>query len=113
MGTYNLLQAAREHKIKKIVHTSTSEVYGTAKFIPINEDHPLEAQSPYAASKIAADQLALSFNRSYNLPIVIIRPFNTFGPRQSLRAVIPSIIHQFLNNDKIIIIRLMILSIGI
>lgn len=102
LGTYNLLQAAREHKIKKIVHTSTSEVYGTAKFIPINEDHPLEAQSPYAASKIAADQLALSFNRSYNLPIVIIRPFNTFGPRQSLRAVIPSIIHQFLNNDKII-----------
>ena len=83
-------------KIKKIIHTSTSEVYGTAKYIPIDETHPLQGQSPYAATKIGADQIALSFYRSFDLPIVILRPFNTFGPRQSLRAVIPTIINQAL-----------------
>lgn len=96
-GTLNVLQAAREHKIKKVVITSTSEVYGTAQFVPITELHPLVAQSPYAASKIAADQLALSFYRSFDCPVAIARPFNTYGPRQSARAVIPAIITQVLN----------------
>jgi len=93
-GTLNVLQAAREAGLAKVVHTSTSEVYGTARFVPITEDHPLEAQSPYAATKIAADQLALSFYRSFDLPVSVFRPFNTYGPRQSARAVIPTIITQ-------------------
>jgi dTDP-glucose 4,6-dehydratase len=93
-GTLNILQAARELGTSKIVHTSTSEVYGTAQFIPITEEHPLQGQSPYSATKIAADQLALSFFRSFHLPVAIIRPFNTYGPRQSARAVIPTIITQ-------------------
>ena len=93
-GTLNILQAARELGIKRIIHTSTSEVYGTAIFVPINEEHPLQGQSPYSASKIAADQLAYSFYASFGLPVVIARPFNTFGPRQSARAVIPTIITQ-------------------
>ena len=93
-GTLNVLQAARELGVKKVVHTSTSEVYGTARFVPITEDHPLQGQSPYSATKIAADQLAYSFYASFGLPLVIVRPFNTFGPRQSARAVIPTIITQ-------------------
>lgn len=96
-GTLNVLQAARELPIEKIIHTSTSEVYGTAQSVPILEEHPLQAQSPYAASKIAADQLALSFYHSFNLPVCIARPFNTYGPRQSARAVIPTIISQLSN----------------
>jgi dTDP-glucose 4,6-dehydratase len=95
-GTFNILNAAKENNIKKVIITSSSEVYGTAQKIPIDESHPLSAQSPYAATKIAADQLALSYYKSYGLPITIIRPFNTFGPRQSLRAVIPTIITQIL-----------------
>lgn len=101
-GTYNLLQAAREEGVKRVVHTSTSEVYGTARYVPINEEHPLQAQSPYAATKIAADQLALSFHRSFGLPVVVVRPFNTFGPRQSARAVIPTIITQLLAGNRTI-----------
>nr|WP_207637507.1 NAD-dependent 4,6-dehydratase LegB [Desulfotruncus alcoholivorax] len=93
-GTLNVLQAARELEVERVIHTSTSEVYGTARFIPINEEHPLQAQSPYAATKIAADQLALSFYLSFGLPVTIIRPFNTYGTRQSARAVIPTIITQ-------------------
>ena len=93
-GTLNLLQAAVTHDISNFVHTSTSEVYGTAQVIPIDENHPIVGQSPYAASKIAADQLAYSFYATYNLPIKIVRPFNTYGPRQSTRAVIPTIINQ-------------------
>ncbi|WP_312470769.1 NAD-dependent 4,6-dehydratase LegB [Neobacillus sp.] len=93
-GTLNILQAAREFGISKIVHTSTSEVYGTALYVPINENHPLQGQSPYSASKIGADQMALSFYRSFETPVAIIRPFNTYGPRQSARAVIPTIITQ-------------------
>ena len=95
-GTFNILNAAKENNIKKVIITSSSEVYGTAQKIPIDESHPLSAQWPYAATKIAADQLALSYYKSYGLPITIIRPFNTFGPRQSLRAVIPTIITQIL-----------------
>ncbi len=95
-GTYNVLQVARELKIHRVVHTSTSEIYGTAQYVPIDEKHPINPQSPYAASKSAADQLALSFYRSFNLPVTIVRPFNTYGPRQSLRAVIPTIISQLL-----------------
>jgi len=93
-GTLNVMQACVKHEIERVVHTSTSEVYGTAQQIPIDEKHPLHAQSPYAASKVAADQIAISFAASFNLPVVILRPFNVFGPRQSLRAVIPSIITQ-------------------
>lgn len=93
-GTLNVLQAARELGVKKVVHTSTSEVYGTARFVPITEEHPLQGQSPYSATKIAADQLAYSFYASFALPVVTIRPFNTYGPRQSARAVIPTIITQ-------------------
>ncbi|MDH6256019.1 NAD-dependent 4,6-dehydratase LegB [Aurantimicrobium minutum] len=93
-GTLNLLNAAREWDIQKFVHTSTSEVYGTAKFVPIDESHPLQGQSPYSASKIAADQLVYSYFSSFDLPAMILRPFNTFGPRQSARAVIPTIISQ-------------------
>ncbi|KPK11538.1 MAG: NAD-dependent dehydratase [Acidithiobacillales bacterium SG8_45] len=93
-GTLNILQAARELGVKKVVHTSTSEVYGTGRFVPMTEEHPLQGQSPYSATKIAADQLAYSFYASFGLPVTIIRPFNTFGPRQSARAVIPTAITQ-------------------
>jgi len=99
-GTLNVLQVSRELKIEKFVHTSTSEVYGTPQFIPINEKHPVVGQSPYAASKIAADQLAMSYYYSFETPVTIIRPFNTFGPRQSARAVIPSIIIQLLSGKQ-------------
>ena len=99
-GTLNVLQACRELDIKRIIHTSTSEVYGTAKFLPITEEHPLKGQSPYSASKIAADQLVYSFFASFDLPIVIARPFNTYGPRQSARAVIPAIITQIANGVR-------------
>jgi NAD dependent epimerase/dehydratase len=99
-GTLNVLQAARELVVSKVVHTSTSEVYGTARFVPITEDHPLQAQSPYSATKIAADQLAYSFYASFGLPVVIVRPFNTYGPRQSARAVIPTIITQIANGQR-------------
>jgi dTDP-glucose 4,6-dehydratase len=93
-GTLNVVQAARDLGVAHVVHTSTSEVYGTAQFVPITEDHPLQGQSPYSASKIGADQLALSFERSFGTPVSVIRPFNTYGPRQSARAVIPTIITQ-------------------
>ena len=99
-GTLNLLQAARKYNIKRFIHTSTSEVYGTAKYVPIDENHPLQAQSPYSASKIGADNMVSSFNASFQLPTVIVRPFNTYGPRQSARAVIPTIITQILNGSK-------------
>lgn len=93
-GTLNIVQAARDLGIERVVHTSTSEVYGTARFVPITEDHPLQGQSPYSASKIGADQMALSFHSSFETPVAVIRPFNTYGPRQSARAVIPTIITQ-------------------
>ena len=99
-GTLNVIQSARDNDVSKIIHTSTSEVYGTAQFVPISENHPLNAQSPYAASKIAADQIAYSFFSSFDLPVSICRPFNTYGPRQSLRAVIPTIIVQLINGVK-------------
>lgn len=99
-GTLNVLQAAREHGVRRLIHTSTSEVYGTARFVPITEDHPLQGQSPYSASKIAADQLAYSFYASFGLPVVIARPFNTYGPRQSARAVIPTIITQVAGGQR-------------
>ena len=97
MGLLNILNSALNSNIKKIIHTSTSEVYGSPKYIPIDEKHLVSAQSPYAASKVAADQIALSYNKSFNSPVTILRPFNTFGPRQSLRAIIPTIITQILN----------------
>ena len=93
-GTLNVLQAARDLGVARVVHTSTSEVYGTARFVPITEEHPLQGQSPYSASKIGADQIAYSFYASFDTPVVIARPFNTYGPRQSARAVIPTIITQ-------------------
>jgi len=93
-GSLNVIQAARELGVEKVLHTSTSEVYGTARFVPITEEHPLQGQSPYSASKIGADQIALSFYHAFNTPVVIVRPFNTYGPRQSARAVIPTIITQ-------------------
>ena len=99
-GTLNVLQAARELGVERIIHTSTSEVYGTARFVPITEDHPLQGQSPYSATKIAADQLAYSFYSSFALPVVTVRPFNTYGPRQSARAVIPTIITQIANGER-------------
>lgn len=99
-GTLNVLQAARELGVKRVVHTSTSEVYGTARFVPITEDHPLQGQSPYSATKIAADQLAYSFYATFGLPVVTVRPFNTYGPRQSARAVIPTIITQIANGSR-------------
>ena len=99
-GTLNVLQAARDSKVKRILITSTSEVYGTAQFVPITELHPKQPQSPYSASKIGADAIADSFYRSFDLPITIVRPFNTFGPRQSARAVIPTIITQLLNGAE-------------
>ena len=101
-GTYNVLQACLEHDVERIIHTSTSEVYGTAQYVPIDEAHPLQPQSPYSASKIAADQMVLSFHYSFDLPVVIARPSNTFGPRQSARAVIPTIIIQFLAGSRVI-----------
>ena len=101
-GTYNILQAARQHDIEKVVITSTSETYGSAQYVPIDEKHPMVGQSPYSASKISADQLAISYHRSFDLPVSIARPFNTYGPRQSARAIIPTIITQILNEqDKI------------
>ena len=99
-GTLNIVQAARELGISKVVHTSTSEVYGTAQFVPITEEHPLQGQSPYSASKIGADQIALSFYTSFTTPVAVIRPFNTYGPRQSARAVIPTIIAQIANGQR-------------
>ena len=93
-GTLNVLQAARDLEVQRVIHTSTSEVYGTARFVPITEEHPLQGQSPYSATKIGADQLALSFYASFQTPVCVIRPFNTYGPRQSTRAVIPTIISQ-------------------
>ena len=99
-GTLNVLQAARSLSISRVIHTSTSEVYGTARFVPITEEHPLVGQSPYSATKIAADQLAYSFYASFKLPVVILRPFNTYGPRQSARAVIPSIITQVASGKR-------------
>lgn len=99
-GTLNIVQSARDLGVVKVVHTSTSEVYGTARFVPITEDHPLQGQSPYSASKIGADQIALSFYRSFGTPIAVLRPFNTFGPRQSARAVIPTIITQIASGKR-------------
>ena len=95
-GTLNVLQAARDEGVGRVVHTSTSEVYGTALRVPIDEDHPLQGQSPYSASKIAADKMAEAFHRSFGLPVAVVRPFNTFGPRQSARAVIPTVVSQLL-----------------
>ena len=99
-GTLNVLQAARELEVHKVVHTSTSEVYGTARSVPINEEHPLQGQSPYAATKIGADQLALSFQRAFGTPVTVIRPFNTYGPRQPARAIIPTIISQLASGKR-------------
>ena len=101
-GTLNVVQAARELGCSKVVHTSTSEVYGTALFVPITEQHPLQGQSPYSASKIGADQIAMSFYLSFGTPVAIIRPFNTYGPRQSARAVIPSIISQIASGKSVL-----------
>lgn len=93
-GTLNIVQAARKLGVSRVLHTSTSEVYGTARYVPIDESHPLQGQSPYSASKIGADQMALSFHAAFQTPVVVVRPFNTYGPRQSARAVIPTIISQ-------------------
>lgn len=101
MGTLNILSACKEAGVKRLVHTSTSEVYGTAQYTPIDEKHPLVGQSPYSASKIGADQLAESFYRSYDLPVATVRPFNTYGPRQSARAVIPAVISQAISRDVV------------
>ena len=99
-GTLDIVQAARDLNISKVIHTSTSEVYGTAQFVPITENHPLQGQSPYSASKIGADQIAMSFYNSFSTPVAIVRPFNTYGPRQSARAVIPTIITQIANGQR-------------
>lgn len=99
-GTLNILQACRDRDVKRVIITSTSEVYGTARYVPINESHPFQGQSPYSASKIGADRIAESFYRSFGMPVVIARPFNTYGPRQSARAIIPTIISQLLNHNK-------------
>lgn len=99
-GTLNVVQAARELEVQKVVHTSTSEVYGTAQFVPITEEHPLQGQSPYSASKIGADQIALSFYHAFDTPVSVIRPFNTYGPRQSARAVIPTVITQIASGQR-------------
>lgn len=101
MGTLSVMTAARDNNVQQVIHTSTSEVYGTAQYVPINESHPLQGQSPYSASKIGADMLAESFCRAFSVPVGIIRPFNTFGPRQSARAVIPTIISQVLTKEQI------------
>lgn len=99
-GTLNMLQAARDANVERFLHTSTSEVYGTAQFVPISEEHPLQAQSPYSATKIGADALAMSFFYTFDMPLTVVRPFNTYGPRQSARAVIPTIITQLLTGEK-------------
>ena len=99
-GSLNIVQAARELDVEKVIHTSTSEVYGTARYVPIDEKHPLQGQSPYSASKIGADMVALSFHLSFETPVAVIRPFNTYGPRQSARAVIPTIISQIANGAE-------------
>tara|TARA_Y100000590_G_scaffold456954_1_gene608578 strand:+ start:2055 stop:3035 length:981 start_codon:yes stop_codon:yes gene_type:complete len=99
-GTYNVLESSKNHNLDQVLITSTSETYGSAQYLPIDEKHPLVGQSPYSASKIAADHLSISYYRSFNLPIKIVRPFNTYGPRQSPRAIIPTIILQILNNNK-------------
>lgn len=101
-GTLNVVQACRKYDVEQVIHTSTSEVYGTAQYVPIDENHPLIGQSPYSASKIGADQIALSFHKSFGVPVSIVRPFNTYGPRQSARAVIPTIITQFLAGNKLL-----------
>lgn len=101
-GTFNVLRAALDKGVSQLIHTSTSEVYGTAQFVPITEEHPLVGQSPYSASKIGADQMAYAFHCSYDLPVSIVRPFNTFGPRQSVRAVIPTIINQVLSGTEVL-----------
>jgi len=101
MGTFNVLTAARDHDVSRIIHTSTSEVYGSARYVPIDEAHPLQGQSPYSASKIGADKLAESFYASFDLPVVTIRPFNCYGPRQSARAIIPTLITQALALEEI------------
>lgn len=101
-GTLNVLQAARDLNVSKLIHTSTSEVYGSAQFVPITEKHPLQGQSPYSATKIAADQLAYSFACSFDTPVITVRPFNTFGPRQSLRAVIPAIVTQIASGSRVL-----------
>ena len=98
-GTYNILEASKQNDLNQIIITSTSETYGTAQTIPIKEDHPLVGQSPYSATKIAADQLALSYYKSFNIPIKVVRPFNTYGPRQSARAIIPTVITQVLSGE--------------
>ena len=100
LGTLNICKAAIEHNVSRLIHTSTSEVYGTAQYVPIDEKHPLQAQSPYSASKIGADSMAISFYNSFDLPITIARPFNTYGPRQSARAFIPTIISQIASNQS-------------
>lgn len=99
-GTLNVVQAARDLGVRRVVQTSTSEVYGTARFVPITEDHPLQGQSPYSASKIGADHIAMSFHASFGTPVTLLRPFNTYGPRQSARAVIPTIITQIANGQR-------------
>jgi len=99
-GTYNILQVARECNVGRIIHTSTSEIYGTAQYVPIDEAHPVNPQSPYAASKASADFLALSYHRSFGLPVTVVRPFNTYGPRQSARAIIPTVISQILDGKE-------------
>ena len=109
-GTLNVLQASKDANIKRVLHTSTSEVYGTAMFVPITEEHPLQGQSPYSASKIGADQIAYSFFNSFQTPVVIVRPFNCYGPRQSSRAVIPTIIRQIQMGHKEKLLRSQTLS---
>lgn len=99
-GTLNICQASLDNHVKRVIHTSTSEVYGSAQYVPIDEKHPLQPQSPYSASKISADAMAMSFFNAFNLPLTIVRPFNTYGPRQSARAVIPTIISQIANGQK-------------
>ncbi len=99
-GTLNICQAAKDNGVSRLIHTSTSEVYGTAQYVPIDEKHPLQPQSPYSATKIAADAMAMSFHNSFDLPVTIVRPFNTYGPRQSARAVIPTIITQIATGKK-------------
>jgi NAD dependent epimerase/dehydratase len=103
-GTLNICQAAKDNSCQRLIHTSTSEVYGTAVYVPIDEKHPLQPQSPYSASKIGADQIALSFHLAFGLPVTIARPFNTYGPRQSARAVIPTIITQIAKGEKQIVL---------
>jgi NAD dependent epimerase/dehydratase len=99
-GTLNIVQAARDLDVRRVIHTSTSEVYGTARFVPITEDHPLQGQSPYSATKIGADQIALSFHAAFGTPVAVVRPFNTYGPRQSARAVIPTVIGQIATGKR-------------